>query len=83
MPLIEYLIHRRRLDGDLTTNTTRQSDAAQHPSFVLNEGSEVQMVSVPNELVKSTRYMTRSTTDELFSTLGLDGKGLEQHLKVV
>lgn len=41
------------------------------------------MVSVSNQLVKPTHSMTRSTTDELFTTLGLDGKGSKQHLKVI
>lgn len=41
------------------------------------------MVSVPNWLVKSTRYMTRSATDKHFCTIGLEGKRSKQHFKVV
>lgn len=41
------------------------------------------MVLVPNRLVKLTRYITRSATDELFRTMGLEGNEFEQHFEVI
>lgn len=61
----------------MTTGIEEGSSVAHLPSFNFDEGSEVQMVPVLDKLVRAIRYMTRSATKGLFSTLGLDGKGLE------
>lgn len=74
MPPIKHTIHKAGLEGDLTTDMAEGGSVAQLFSFIPEEGSKFQMVSVPNRLVKPTHYMTRSIADELFRTIGMEGK---------
>lgn len=41
IPSMEYLIHRKGLDGDLATGLTEGSNKAQLPPFILDEENEV------------------------------------------
>lgn len=56
VPSIEYEIYGARLEGYLTIGRGKDNSAAQLPPFISDEGSNFQMVSVPNRLVKPIRY---------------------------
>lgn len=80
MPSTECTIHRAGLESNLTVSTI-EDIAAQLSPFILRELGTDGVGVKPT--VKPTRYMTKSATDELFSTLSLDEKRSKRHLKVV
>lgn len=77
MPPTEYTIHRAGLGDHLTTGMVEGGSTTQLLPFILDAGSNFQMVSLSTRLIKLTRYLTWLATNELFRTMGLEGKGFE------
>lgn len=79
-----YTIHRVGVGslGQEMGSAGAGSSGQEYLPFRFDRTKEVQSLSVPNHLVRLARFLTKSVLRQMFTIIGLEGKGPDHHLKL-